>query len=160
MTTPIDIEPTSDRELVLARIIDAPPERVFEAWTDPKLVCEWWAPRPWTTPSCEIEPRVGGVLQTVMRSPEGVDHPNAGVYLEIVPNQRIVWTDAFEKAWVPSAKPFMTAVITFEARGDRTLYTARALHWTVADREEHERMGFHGGWGLCAEQLEELLAKR
>jgi uncharacterized protein YndB with AHSA1/START domain len=91
-----------------------------------------------------------------MRSPEGEDFPNHGVYLEDVKNKRIVTTDAYVKAWEPSEKPFFTAIVTFDDEGGKTRYTARARHWSVADREEHERMGFHEGWGQCADQLAEL----
>ena len=151
--------PTDDRELVLTRIIDAPRERVFRAWTDPKLLVQWWAPRPLTTPVCEIDPRPGGGFRTLMREPDGKEYPANGVYLEIVENERIVFTDAFEPGWKPAQKAFMTAIVTFEDLGGRTRYTARALHWTAADRETHEQMGFHEGWGQCADQLAALVAR-
>jgi len=102
--------------------------------------------------------RPGGSSLFVMRGPDGQDMPNRGVYLEVVPNQRLVSTDAFTKAWQPSAKPFMTLILTFEKQGDKTLYTARVRHWTVEDREAHEKMGFHVGWGICTDQLAALAA--
>jgi uncharacterized protein YndB with AHSA1/START domain len=155
MTTIVEANPSSDRELVLCRIIDAPREKVFRAWTDPEIMKQWFAPLPWTTPHVEVDLRPGGANLVVMRSPEGTDYPNPGIYLEVVPNEKLVFTDAFTKAWEPSGKPFMTAVLTFEDAGSgKTKYTARALHWTVEAREEHEKMGFHEGWGQCAEQLE------
>lgn len=150
--------PASDRELVLTRIIDAPREKVFRAWTDPETMKKWFAPLPWTTPHIEVDLRPGGRSLVVMRDPDGNDYPNPGVYLEIVPNERLVFTDAFTEGWVPSGKPFMAATLTFEDTGDgRTKYTAVARHWTVEDREAHEKMGFHQGWGQCADQLEALL---
>lgn len=95
-----------------------------------------------------------------MRSPEGQEMPNAGVYLEVVPNERLVFTDAFSQAWEPSAKPFMTGVLTFaDARAGKTRYVATVRHWSVADREAHEKMGFHEGWTICAHQLEALAGK-
>ena len=94
-----------------------------------------------------------------MRSPEGEDFPNHGVYLDVVKNERLVFTDAYTRAWEPSEQPFMTVVLTFEDLGGKTRYTARVLHWTVADRERHEQMGFHEGWGQCADQLAELLKR-
>jgi uncharacterized protein YndB with AHSA1/START domain len=151
--------PTSDRELVLTRLIDAPREKLFRAWTDPDLLKQWFAPLPYTTPVAELDVRPGGKSLVVMRSPDGQDIPCPGVYLEIVPNERIVTTDAYTEAWQPSDKPFMTAIVTFEDVGGKTLYTARARHWTVADRETHEKMGFHEGWGQCADQLAALVAK-
>jgi uncharacterized protein YndB with AHSA1/START domain len=151
--------PASDRELVLTRLIDAPREKLFRAWTEPELMKQWFTPRPWTTPVIEVDLRPGGSNLIVMRGPDGTEFPNRGVYLEIVKNERLVFTDAYTKAWEPSEKPFFTGIITFEDEGGKTRYTARALHWTVADREAHEKMGFHEGWGLCADQLAELVAK-
>jgi uncharacterized protein YndB with AHSA1/START domain len=153
-------QPKDDRELVLTRIIDAPPKRLYRAWTTPGLLKQWWAPKPWTTPVAELDVRPGGAGNIVMRSPEGQDMPCPGVYLEVVPNKRLVLTDAYREAWMPSAKPFMTVIVTFDdLGGGRTRYTARVRHWTVADRETHEKMGFHEGWGRCADQLAELVAK-
>ena len=149
----------SDRELVLNRLIDAPPEKVFRAWTEPELLKQWFAPLPYTTPVAELDVRPGGANFIVMRGPDGTDLPNRGVYLEVVENRRLVLTDAFVSAWEPSEKPFMTLVLSFENEGGKTRYVARALHWTVEDREAHERMGFHEGWGQCADQLAALVAK-
>jgi uncharacterized protein YndB with AHSA1/START domain len=149
----------SDRELILTRIINAPREKVFRAWTEPDLLKQWFAPKPYATPVAELDVRPGGSSLVVMRSPDGKDMPCPGVYLEVVKNQKLVFTDAFTEAWQPSAHPFMTVVLTFEDAGDgKTKYTARVLHWTVADREKHEQMGFHGGWGLCTDQLAALVA--
>ena len=149
----------ADRELTLTRLIDAPPQNVYRAWTDPALLTQWFAPLPWTTPSAELDVRPGGSSLVVMRSPEGNEFPNHGVYLEVVENRRLVFTDAFVTAWEPSAKPFMTVILTFEDEGGKTRYTARVRHWTVEDREAHEKMGFHQGWGLCADQLAALVAR-
>jgi uncharacterized protein YndB with AHSA1/START domain len=151
--------PASDRELVLTRLIDAPREKLFKAWTDPELLKQWFSPRPWTTPVIEVDVRAGGANLTVMRGPDGTEFPNRGIYLEVVENERLVFTDAYTKAWEPSEKPFMTAIITFEDEAGQTRYTARVLHWTVADREAHEKMGFHQGWGLCTDQLAALAAR-
>jgi uncharacterized protein YndB with AHSA1/START domain len=150
---------SDDRELMLTRLIDAPREKVYRAWTDPHLLKQWFAPLPYTTPVAELDVRPGGSAFIVMRGPDGKDLPNHGVYLEVVPNQRLVSTDAFVKAWEPSEKPFMTLILTFEAEGGKTRYTARVRHWTVADRETHEKMGFHQGWGICTDQLTALAAK-
>ncbi len=151
----------ADRELALTRIFEAPPAEVYRAWTDAELLKQWFAPLPWTTPHAELDVRPGGSSLVVMRGPDGRDHPNRGVYLDIVENRRIVVTDAYVRAWEPSEKPFITLVLTFDdLGGGRTGYTARALHWTVADRQAHEEMGFHEGWGQCADQLAALLSRR
>ena len=149
----------SDRELVISRIIDAPRERVFKAWTDPELLKQWFAPLPYTTPVAELDVRPGGANLIVMRGPDGNDLANRGVYLEVVKNEKLVITDAYTEAWEPSEKPFMTVIVTFENEGGKTKYTARVRHWTVSDRETHEKMGFHQGWGQCAGQLAALVTK-
>lgn len=149
---------SADRELTLTRLIDAPREKVYRAWTDADLLKQWFAPLPYTTPVAELDVRPGGANLIIMRGPDGKDLPNHGVYLEVVPNRRLVFTDAFVKAWEPSEKPFMTVILTFEDEGGKTRYTARVHHWTVADREAHEKMGFHKGWGICADQLAALVA--
>ncbi len=159
MTETATAVPTANRELVLTRLIDAPREKIFRAWTDPELLKQWFAPLPWTTPHAELDVRPGGENFIVMRSPEGNDFPNRGVYLEVVENERLVVTDAYTAGWEPSEKPFMTVILTFENEDGKTRYTARALHWTEEDREAHEKMGFYEGWGICADQLTALVAK-
>ncbi|HUT41214.1 MAG TPA: SRPBCC family protein [Gammaproteobacteria bacterium] len=159
MTSATDMAATADRELVLTRIIAAPRARLFRAWTEPGLLKQWFAPLPWTTPHAELDVRPGGASLVVMRDPDGNEIPNRGVYLEVIENERIVFTDAYTKAWEPSEKPFMTVILSFGDENGKTRYTARVRHWTVADREAHEQMGFHQGWGLCADQLAALVEK-
>ena len=92
-----------------------------------------------------------------MRGPDGTEYPNRGIYLEVVPNERLVFTDAYVRAWEPSVKPFMTATLTFEDACDgRTNYTARVQHWSTADREAHEKTGYHEASGVATTQLEAL----
>lgn len=150
---------STTRELVLQRVIDTPPARVFRAWTDPDWLTQWFTPQPWTTPRAELDVRPGGSSLIVMRNPEGEEFPNRGVYLEVVPDKKLVFTDAFTSAWVPSEKPFMTGILTFEEQNGKTLYTARVRHWSEADREQHEKMGFFQGWGQCTDQLVALLSR-
>lgn len=148
-----------ERELVLTRIIEASPHTLFRCWTEPELMKQWFVPKPWTLARVETDLRTGGSSLVVMRSPEGDEYPDAGVYLEVVQDQRIVFTDAFTSAWQPSAKPFMVATVSFEdLGGGKTRYTAVARHWTAEDRAAHVKMGFHEGWGKCADQLAELAA--
>ncbi|MCB1475631.1 MAG: SRPBCC family protein [Rhodobiaceae bacterium] len=146
----------NSRELVLDRLLDAPRSAIWRCWTEPELLMQWFCPKPWTVSRVGIDVRPGGSSLVVMRSPEGEEFPNPGVYLEVVPGRKLVFTDAYTSAWQPSQKPFMTAVVTFDDEGDKTRYVARCFHWTVEDREQHEKMGFHEGWGQAANQLEEL----
>ncbi|ARO53093.1 polyketide cyclase [Methylorubrum zatmanii] len=145
------------RDLVLTRLIPAHRRALWRAWTEPELVKRWFAPKPYTTPVVELDLRPGGSNLIVMRSPDGQDLPNRGVYLEVVPDTRLVVTDAYRSAWVPSEKPFLTVILTFADEAGGTRYTARARHWTLEDRQAHEAMGFEQGWGICADQLTELV---
>ena len=145
------------RDLILTRSFNAPPEKVFNAWTQPALLKQSFEPRPWTTAKAELDVRAGGTSLIVMRSPEGKKFPGYGVYLEVVKNSRLVFTDAFTKAWEPSDKPFMLVELTFKVQAGLTKYTARVRHWSIADREAHEKMGFHQGWVTCAEQVATLV---
>ena len=147
-------------ELVLVRTFDAPAARIYQAWTDPEILKQWFAPLPFTTPEAELDVRAGGENRVVMQDENGNRYPNVGVYLELIPNKKIVFTDAFTAGWKPSGKPFMAAEILLEELPDgKTKYTATARHWTLEDKEAHEKMGFHQGWGQCADQLAALLAK-
>lgn len=154
MTTPS----ADPRELVLTRLIDVPREKLFRCWTEPALIVQWFTPPPWKTIRAEMDVRAGGASLIVMQGPDGTEMPNPGVYLEVVKNERIVFTDAYTSAWVPSAKPFFTGVLTFEDEGGKTRYTARARHWTAEDAKAHEDMGFHVGWGIATDQLAALAA--
>lgn len=158
MTAP-ETPSVAERELVLTRIVEATPDKLYRAWSEPELLKQWFAPAPYTTPVAELDVRPGGENLIVMRGPDGQDMPNRGIYLEVVPDRKIVFTDAFVGDWEPAGKPFMVVLLTFEPEaGGKTRYTARVRHWSVADREQHEQMGFHQGWGLCADQLETVVA--
>lgn len=156
MAEPVDIAPAHDRELVIARLMDATPEQVFRTWTTPERYPEWFCPKPWRAVVDKMDLRPGGAADNTMHGPDGEVMPNHGVYLEIVPNRKIVFTDAFTEGWVPAADGgMMTAVLTFEPQPDgRTLYIARCGHPTLEKKAQHEQMGFHDGWGVCADQCE------
>ena len=154
-----DVSSLADRELVITRLIHAPRARIFRAWTDPTQLVQWWGPEGFTTPVCEMDPRPGGIFRTVMRGPDGTEYPNEGVFLEVVEPERIVFTDAYTLGWVPTLEPFMTAITTLEDEGGNTRYTSRARHWTIADREKHEKMGFHQGWASSLDRLVALVTK-
>lgn len=144
-------------DLSITRLIDAPRALLWRAWTEPELVKRWFTPRPWTTPVVELDVRAGGRSRIVMRGPNGEEHDNLGVYLEVDPGRRLVFTDAYTEAWVPSNKPFMTGVVTFADELGKTRYTATARHWNAEDRNAHEQMGFDAGWNAATDQLEALV---
>ena len=143
-------------ELSLTRLIDAPRDKLFRCWTEPALIVQWFTPPPWRTIHAETDVRPGGASYIVMKGPDGTEMPNRGVYLEVVKNEKLVFTDAYESAWVPSGKAFFTCILTFADEGGKTRYRARALHWNAEDSKAHEAMGFHVGWGTATDQLEAL----
>jgi uncharacterized protein YndB with AHSA1/START domain len=159
VTKPIEIKPDPKLDLVLERVIDVPPELVWTVWTTPKHLRHWFCPKPWETVDCEIDLRPGGIFRSTMRSPEGQEFPNTGIYLEVVPNQRLIFTDTLLPGYRPSPNPFFTAVLTLEPSGKGTRYVAIAIHGNEDTRKKHEEMGFHQGWGTVVEQMVEYIKK-
>lgn len=149
---------TTDRELTITRLIPLPRRALWRCWTEPELIMQWFTPKPWKTVGAETDLRPGGSSVITMESPEGQQFPNRGVYLDVVDQERLVFTDAFVSAWEPSEKPFMVGTITFADEAGGTRYTAVVRHWSVEDRDRHEAMGFHEGWGKATDQLVELAA--
>ncbi len=150
------IDPRLD--LHLERTVNVSPEQVWMAWTRPEQLTQWFTPAPWTTAECEIDLRPGGLFRTVMRSPEGQDHPNVGCYLELVPNRKLVWTNALEGGFRPNRHESglgfrFTAVIAMEPHGKGTRYTATVMHSDEEHRNKHDAMGFQDGWGTVFDQL-------
>lgn len=146
-------QPDPRLDLILERVVDVPPNLVWEAWTKPEHLREWFTPAPWTVSDCEVDLRPGGIFRTTMRSPEGQDFPNTGCYLEIVPIERLVFTDTLLPGYRPAENPFFTAILTFEPAGQGTRYTALVRHRDAAGRKKHEDMGFHNGWSAALDQL-------
>ena len=151
-------------DLQFERIVDVPREKIWEAWTTPKLLMPWFCPLPWKTIECEIDLRAGGIFRTVMQSPEGQKFPNSGCYLEVIPKEKLVWTNALEPGFRPAkqalANPdhpceefMMTAMILLEPVASGTKYTAHVMHANKEARIQHEKMGFKEGWGTCLDQL-------
>jgi uncharacterized protein YndB with AHSA1/START domain len=140
-------------ELAIERYIDAPPDRVFRVWTE--RTAEWWAPKPWTTEIVAQDLRPGGRQAMIMRGLDGATSPMEGVFLEIIPNRSIVFTDAFTVGWVPKV-PFMIGFFAFTPEGAGTRYLAGARHWDAEAYERHAAMGFEQGWSIVAEQLAAL----
>lgn len=150
------IQPELD--LLLERVTDVPADFIWAAWTQPELIKRWFTPAPWTTTHCEIDLRPGGIFSTVMRSPEGGVIENIGCVLEVVPNQRLVWTGALGPGFRPRPAseqiPFLfTAVIELKPRNGKTDYTVAVLHGDAVSRNKHEAMRFHHGWGAAFDQL-------
>jgi len=156
----------SRHDLVLERFVDVPKELVWAAWTKPEHLKKWFTPAPWTTVDAEIDLRPGGIFRTTMRSPEGQEHGSAGCYLEVIPNERLVWTSALGPGYRPIIKLgssdsceelYFTAIITLETQGKGTKYTAIAIHGDEGTAKRHKEMGFYEGWGAALDQLVALV---
>lgn len=153
------IDPATDLELT--RLLSGPPEKVWRCWTEPDLLKQWWTPVPVVTTEAVIEPRPGGRFYTLMRMPDGSEHPNDGSFLEVVPGRKLVFTDLFRAGWRPAPSILFgfSAEVTFEPEGAGTRYRAVARHRTPEDAKKHADMGFHEGWGTVAAQLDTLLGR-
>lgn len=147
-----EINPELD--LILERVVPVKPAQVWKAWTTPEHLMKWFTPVPWETVACEIDLRPGGLFSTTMKSPEGQVMPaSAGCYLEVVENERLVFTDALGPGYRPNAEAFMTAFVLMEPEGEGTRYVAIAKHADAETRKKHEEMGFESGWGTVLDQL-------
>ncbi len=144
---------TTDRELVITRVIDAPRPLVFKAWTEPEQVARWWGPQGFVTTFCEMDIRPGGKFRFCMRSPSGSDHWKRGVYREIVAPERIVFTFAWQDATGNPGHELLTTV-TFAEQGRKTRLTLhQALFETVEGCDDHRR-----GWTSCLERFADYMA--
>ena len=148
----MNLDPSLD--LSLSRALSVPRALIFECWTQSQHIPQFFVPKPHRVVACQIDLRVGGAFNTTF-DVDGALMENNGVWLDIVPNEKLVFTDAYTEGWKPAPEPFMTAIITLEDLGnDRTLYTAIARHRSVEAAETHRQMGFHQGWGTVVDQLE------
>lgn len=154
-----------ERELIITRVFDAPRELVFKAWTDPERMKLWWGPKDYTAPECKIDLRVGGAYLNCMRSPEGQDFWSTGVYREITPPSRIVYTDSFadEKGKVVPAThygmgedfPLETLVtVTFEEHEGKTKMTLRHAGLPAGQMSDLTQAGWNESFDKLAHSLQ------
>lgn len=149
------VERTSDRELVVTRTIDAPPEIVFQAWTRAELFRRWWVPKSFglTLLSCELDVRVGGGYRLVFRHPAAPE-PMAfyGRYLEATPPSRLVWTNEEGGSTGP------VTTVTFEDRAGRTQLVVHDRYASQEALDEAFRSQSISWNDETFDQLDELLA--
>ncbi|MBS0480172.1 MAG: SRPBCC domain-containing protein [Proteobacteria bacterium] len=147
-------------ELAIERTFDAPRDAVWRAVTG--HLTEWWCPRPWTSEIKAVEWKDGGRFAITMHGPNGEEHGGDGMLLEVVPGERFVFTNMFGHDWQPQDAQPIGIVGMFEfadAGHGKTRFRSSARHWSEADRKVHADMGFEQGWGVCADQLEEVAKK-
>jgi len=148
----MELDPKTD--LRLTRTLAVPRRLVWECWTRPEHIPHFFVPRPHKVTAVDIDLRVGGRFNTRFEV-EGNTMDNHGVYLEVVPEEKLVFTDAYTEGWKPAPDPFMTALLLLSDTADGgTSYTAIARHRSPEARQTHEDMGFHDGWGTVVTQLE------
>jgi len=149
---------TADREIVITRLIDAPRELVFTAWTNPDHVAHWWGPKGFTTTIHEMDLRPGGVWRLVMHGPDGTDYPNKIIFVEVVKPERLVYTNSGGKKGGPSAQ--FQNTVTFEEQGGKTKLTMRMVFSSPEELEHVVKVyGAIEGGKQTLERLEEYLAK-
>lgn len=151
---------TSDREIVIVRRFDAPAALVFGMWTDPALVARWWAPAGFTTTVTALDPRPGGDFRLVMHGPDGADYPMKGVFQEVRPPNRLVYSDDWDHDWDDVSRPSRPSIVTvsFDERDGKTTLTLRIVYATPADRAAAAAAGVEWGWHSCFDILADLLA--
>lgn len=138
----------AERELVVTRLVDAPRDMVYAAWTDPKQAMQWWGPEGLTVVALDMDVRPGGRWHKCMRAPDGRDYWRRGVYREVVAPERLVFTYASDD---PRGEPGHETLVTvtFEERGAKTMMTLRHSGFeSKPARDSH-----HGGWTSCIERL-------
>ena len=159
MTAPTSVMSPDKRELHITRIFDAPRDLVFEAWTDPKHVAQWWGPKYFTNPVCELDVRSGGAILIHMQGPDGAVYPMKGVFNEVVRPERLVFTSgAFETDEGESMLEDKTTV-TFEEVDGKTLLTVHAVVTKATPEAEGALEGMEQGWNEQLDKFADFLAQ-
>ena len=162
MTNDLQIDPKLD--LVFERSSNLTPEQIWKGWTDPQTLLKWFCPRPWKVTDCRIDLKIGGEFYTFMQGPAGEKMPNNGCFLEVIKNEKLVWTNLMTNAFRPNPEsqmgfPFV-ATILLSKSSSGTNYKAIVKHGDEASRKKHEQMGFQEGWGAAFSQLIEVYEKK
>lgn len=148
---------TDKLTLEIERVIDAPRTVVWRCWTEPELLKQWYSPKPWAVTRADMNVHPGGRFNTVMEGPAGERVDNEGCFLEVVPGERLTFTDGYTEGFIPRPTSFMTGYVQLaDEDGGRTRMTWGARHATAETRNQHLEMGFEQGWGAAAAQLDEL----
>jgi uncharacterized protein YndB with AHSA1/START domain len=153
------------QDVLIIRVLDAPRELVWKAWTDPEHFKNWWGPKDYTCPFCEMDLRVGGKYLNCMRSPKGRDYWSTGVYREIIPMERLVFTDCFadEKGNVVHATHYglspdfpleMLVIVTLEDQGGKTKMTLQHIGLPAGSEGEGAEQGWSESFDKLAETFE------
>lgn len=158
MAAESNIAQNMERSLVITRIFDAPPDVIFKTWTDPKQMAQWWGPKNFTNPVCELDVRPGGAWRIVMRAPDGMEYISAGVYSEVVKPERLVFTN---NAYDHEGKSLLEGVtsVTFQAQGAKTKLTVETHVVGKVSYAPQMLAGMEAGWNQSLDRLVDLVAK-
>ena len=152
-------EKLADQEIVITGVFDAPREAVFKAWIDPKHLAQWWGPRGFANPVCEVDVRPGGAIYIVMRAPNGVDYPMGGKFREIVASERLVFTSgALDEKGNPLFELLHT--VTFIERNGKTTLTIQSRVIKATAEADKYLSGYEVGMTQSLERLARHLAQR
>ena len=145
-----------DTDLQIERLIKASPETIWRCWEEPELFKQWFTPPAVETVDCDNDLRAGGRAFNVMKLPDGTLMENDGCFLLAERFERLVFTDGMLPGFRPAPDCFMVADVRLIPQDYGTLYHAHVMHRTADQREQHEKMGFHEGWGITLDQLAKL----
>jgi uncharacterized protein YndB with AHSA1/START domain len=155
-TGTLTVTTPTDTEIVMTRVFDAPRRMVFDAWTKPELLKRWHGARGWNLVVCEVDLRVGGVWRFVSRGPDGADMGHGGVYREIVPPDRLAYTELFDDQSYPG-ESFITHM--FVERNGKTTLTSRLLYSSRKARDIVINYPMERGVGESFDRLDDVLAE-
>jgi uncharacterized protein YndB with AHSA1/START domain/pimeloyl-ACP methyl ester carboxylesterase len=146
-----------EQKLVFTRVFDAPRELVFKAWTDPKHLAQWWGPKDFTNPVCEVEARPGGIMRIHMRGPDGTMYPSKGIVQESVPPERFVFTNTAleDEAGVPQIATLNT--VTFVEHNGKTRLTLQVVIVKASPAVAASLAGMNEGWNQSLDRLAQSL---
>lgn len=135
----IDVtQPENEPFIIMTRLLDAPIDLVWAVFTQPEHMVHWWGGHGWSNPVCEIDLRVGGARNQVMRSPEGYEMALKGIFLEIRKPDRLVWRNESDDP----ARPPVIQAVTFTEEGGKTRWTLQSTMVSVAARDKAIEAGF------------------
>ena len=144
-------------DMTIVRVFDAPRALVWRAWTDPQLLAQWFGPKDFTNPVCEVDARVGGTLRVTMQSPDGTQYPMVAVFDEVVEPEQLVWTTDVEHDG--NVRFTIRQVTTFAERDGKTEATLQAFVLRATPESDDALGGMEIGWSQSLDKLAALVTQ-
>jgi uncharacterized protein YndB with AHSA1/START domain len=152
----MDADTNPDTEITLVRLFDAPRDLVWRAWTDPEVLRQWWGPKGFTNPVCEIDVQRGGKIRIHMRAPDGTIYPMTGEFREVDAPRRLVFSDAALDADGNVLLEGFT-IVTFEDEGGKTKLTIESIAKAIVPQAADMLQGMENGWAESLDRLADLV---